>query len=154
LTWTPFGTSSLSGTLNAIALEPSGTTAEHVFVATSSALYRYTATSTAAATQTPTGAVAPFRALALDPRATNKTLLVVTDARGIFRTGDALAATLVWTTANAGLPTPYPRFLSIVMDPSNPDVVFATAAADPTDATPGGVFKSTDNGRSWVRAQE
>jgi photosystem II stability/assembly factor-like uncharacterized protein len=70
------------------------------------------------------------------------TLLAVTDEEGVFITTNGGAS---WAASNTGLPVPLPSLLSIVMDPTNPHVVYIGGNGN-------SVFKSIDGGATWSEA--
>jgi len=101
-----------------------------------------------------------FPSLAVDPRDPNKVFAAVlghpygpNDERGIYRStdGGATWAKVLFKDANTG-------GSQVVIDPTNPDVVYAAlweATLGPWEdgnsyeGTKGGLFKSTDGGTTW-----
>lgn len=78
---------------------------------------------------------------------------------GVFRSTDAGES---WFPVNNGLPPNDPEhgFLlnihAMVMDPSDPDVLYAGRLQTPsdTDNSPGNIYKTSDGGENWFRFDE
>lgn len=73
-------------------------------------------------------------------------MYIATEGDGVYRSDDAGHT---WVAANFGLPrsigaAPVASIESTVLDPTDPDVVYAAAEAE-------GVFKTTNGGRTWIR---
>ena len=85
--------------------------------------------------------------LAVNP--TNSRLVFAVTDNGVFVTSDGGRR---WTKAGGGMTARYAT--SVVIDPANPDVVYVGSGCggDPGLKCPnGGIFKSTDGGKSWMQ---
>ena len=65
--------------------------------------------------------------------------------RGVFKSSDAGA-----TWSSAGMVEEH-FISSIIVDPTNPDVVIAGAFGSAVPSEPRGLFKTTDGGKSWTK---
>jgi photosystem II stability/assembly factor-like uncharacterized protein len=69
---------------------------------------------------------------------------------GIYRTGDANAATPTWTKLTTGLPAAGISRIAFALAPSNHDAIFALIADSPVNTAPAkGVYGSIDGGDTW-----
>lgn len=68
---------------------------------------------------------------------------------GIFRSIDGGDT---WTKLSGGLPTGSLGRIGLAISASNPNILFATVAAE--DGTFNGVYKTMDDGNSWVRVSD
>lgn len=100
-----------------------------------------------------------FHSLAIDP--TNENVVYAgTETNGIFKTTDGGAT---WTRLRLGFKcteqkTGYSQIFDIAIDPTSPQVLYASAVNGPGPSTPslfpsasGGVYKSTDGGLTWTQ---
>ena len=100
-----------------------------------------------------------FHSIAIDP--TNENVVYAgTETNGIFKTTDGGAN---WTRLRLGFKcgtqqTGYPQIFDIVVDPSNPQVLYTATinGPGPSDnpvhpAATAGVYKSTDGGLTWTQ---
>lgn len=103
-----------------------------------------------------------FHSLAIDP--TNENIVYAgTETNGIFKTTDGGTT---WTRLRLGFKcgvqkTGYSQIFDIAIDPTNPQVLYASTINGPGPATPhtfpsasGGVYKSTDGGLTWIQKNE
>jgi photosystem II stability/assembly factor-like uncharacterized protein len=98
-----------------------------------------------------------FRSLAIDPSDAN-TVYVGTERNGIVKTSDG---GLTWTRLRRGLrhhASGYAEVFDIAVSPTDPDLVLAATTDSPgplngdAPSAIGGVYRSTDGGQSWSRA--
>lgn len=94
------------------------------------------------------GASAPatVSAVAIDPQVVT-TLYVASHDQGIFKSLDGGES---WEGADQGLAAPAVRTLAI--DPVQPNVLYAGARSIRGEDDPGGIYKSTNGGASWMDA--
>lgn len=103
-----------------------------------------------------------FHSLAIDP--TNENVVYAgTETSGIFKTTDG---GISWARLRVGLKctpnkTGYSQIVDIAIDPTNPQVVYASTINGPGPASPstfpsasGGVYKSTDGGLTWTQKNQ
>jgi len=98
-----------------------------------------------------------FHSLAIDPKNEN-IVYAGTEANGIFKTTDGGRT---WMRLRKGLKctinqTGYSQIFDIAIDPKNPQIIYAATVNGPGPAgnvlypsNSGGVYKSTDGGKTW-----
>lgn len=94
-------------------------------------------------------------ALAIDPRKPETVyvagyhgVIKTADSGGVFKSTDGGDT---WRSLNAGLLGPFgtPSAYALAIDPRRPQIIYAAANSGYMQASDGGVFRSTNGGRTW-----